>query len=400
MRKTKFLGCCSVLRCILARSRWDLLFSGARLLLTLLACGVSIGPFVAQQVDCNGYALRNERQAGGGPMLHSGFLGRALLKLEYAFTHSLEGFHPVVAVKKAVTDIRRLAVRAHDRISVLLHKIEGRSTVSPEPGELVKAMTAKATAEAVSWGADERQYPTKFSIMLSPEAWETFYGVAEDVSGRLARTTSSHLNARLETNLEVHVQLACDQTYVNGEYSIDAFFESHVDAIPQEDSDGEPRSYDAMEPTDNTSCQMNDFTAPVCAKASCQTPAYKGVLGSAMLYYEGRGFSIHDEDTLGVERADSSQASIVLPFSSNLTYMSSLHAAFFWDPANGWRYRQLGKNGSSIYTEAGRIDLAKGQSASLPPVCEIIVPGMSRSRIFFRMDNPGQEVPATLLRSF
>lgn len=333
-------------------------------------------------------------------MTHPRFTARALLKLEHALANSLEGSHPVAAAKKAVTRVRRAAVRTHDKAAALLVRIEGRGTVSPEPSELVKAMVAKAAAEAVSWGSDERQYPTKFSVILSPEAWESFYGVAGDVSGRLARTTSRRLNARFETNLEVHVKLVCDQTYANGEYSVEALFEAQPDPTPQEGSDSKPCSHDAAGPSDNASCRAHDCADCTCVEPPCQTPAHKGALGPAMLYYEGKGFPVCDEDTLGVERSDSTQASIALPFSRELTYMSSLHAAFIWDPLNGWRYRQLGKNGSSIYTEAGRIDLAKDQSAALPPVCEIAVPGMSGKRICFRAESPERDVPRTLLRPF
>ena len=327
-------------------------------------------------------------------MMLADFFRRRLARVELRATHFFEDSHPILSIRKLISIIYRNALRIHDEAAPRIARIRDKgSFVSPEPQTLVAQMLEKAIRESVNWG-DTKDYPTKYSVRVSPEAWN-FYR-SKNTAERLSQTTSKLLYVRTGKTLPVEVGLACDCCLQNGDYTIEASF---LDSSPS------PVCGNGDNVCENKTSRNENPVLVSDQTSKTMPPRHTLVLDdavSAALYYNKTEYRIFDGATVGVERTDSEKPDVCFPYSDRLAYMSANHCSFHYSSAAGkWEIQQNGRNASIIEIDSEeKVKLAPGQAMELPPTCAIVIPGSCEpyERLQFRAATSHQQgVPRTQL---
>ncbi len=322
--------------------------------------------------------------------------------------------------KSGADSIERGATRAFDslvgshpiiRLRLLLAtKLGGASMISPTPAEIIQSIVAKAREGLVTWGCNGAgtQCPDCYEVAVSVAAWRAYYGSNTDgICRRIEREVRERLQRKYGCSVEPRVSIQPTNSLLDGECTVEAsYYDARYDQNAEVDEaatdwpgsqDGSERTVridpaghacayagvgrDASEDAEaatgdverNEGSEVSEVPeapeAPEAATAAAPEFTPAPVLDSSIVVAYGRKrYPVTREMTIGVVRGDTpDQADIRLPYSQDFYLVSRKHGRFTYDePAQAWRFEQLGSNGSTLVRD-GEVSavLKKGDSVLL-----------------------------------
>lgn len=235
----------------------------------------------------------------------------------------------------------------------------GSHKIAPNPVALADEIVLRACDESVDWGRGNRcDYPNKFEVSVSREAWDSYFGQDPRISERVAVLAAERMGDSDDASWAPHVFISCSDLLPCGDYEICASFErrekleQHWDTVSSDSPKG----------------PVEDVTPPLRR--------------TAMLRFISTSYHIVDGNTLGVVRSGRESPDIVLPTCADTKYTSCIQGSL--EVRDGhWVYVQQGKNGSRI---SGRnhadVTLSPGESFELHDRDRIWLPKSTEPILF------------------
>lgn len=223
-----------------------------------------------------------------------------------------------------------------------LRRAGGSRMVEPEPSALADAIVVRARELAVDWGrGGEKDYPDRFSVSVSREAWEAYYVRGAGVSERIASLASGRMPGRPEFDWRPVVLISCSDLVPRGCFEIAASF-------GLVESGGAPRE-EGGEVAEGGS--RPETTPPIGQTAT--------------LRFLSTSYVVRDGSTMGVARQGRDNPDVVLPTCEDLKYTSNVQGGFALDDGC-WVFTQRGRNATRVSKRGGGdVVLGQGDSVTL-----------------------------------
>lgn len=252
------------------------------------------------------------------------------------------------------------------RIMRLLRGLIGRGagvvppTVDPDPSAIADEIVIRARINSVDWGEGfGNDYPDRFAVSVSREAWESYYGRGAGIPERIASLAVKRM-PRSQNGLrwEPVVSISYSDLLPRGAFDVSESFG------PRE-LEGARRAGERVEDCEGA---PSDATPPLAKTAT--------------LRFLSTSYPVAEGNTVGVARLGRDNPDIVLPTCSDLSYTSNIQGSFDYRDGH-WVFTQLGRNRIRVSSRDGSdITLERGESLEMHDRDRIWMPGSSEPALF------------------
>lgn len=242
--------------------------------------------------------------------------------------------------------------------------------VEPDPSALADAIVVRARELAVDWGrGGEKDYPDRFSVSVSREAWEAYYVRGAGVSERIASLASGRMPGGSEFDWRPVVLISHSDLVPRGGFEVAASFGL---VEPR----GVPREEDG-EGAEGGPCP--ETTPPIGRTAT--------------LRFLSTSYVVRDGSTIGVARQGRDNPDVVLPTCEDLKYTSNVQGDFALDDGC-WVFTQRGRNAVRVSKRGGGdVVLGQGESVALGDCDRLWLPKSSEPVLFATDSRPHTGTP-------